>query len=120
MPTPTPIAKWLELNQDNFATTQKWIDINNNLFTSLAQQQLELFKICVANGNKQVQAWAQTKEPGEVVTVQTELLNNFRKQVVNNIHVTVDVLFDSKEQVVQLTENSFKQAAQWYHAVLNS
>ena len=113
------MAKWLELNQDNFAATQKWIDISGNLFTNLAQQQLELLGICIANGNKQVQAWTQAKEPGEMVTAQTELLNNFRKQVVNNIHVTVDVLLDSKEQMIQWTENSLKQATQWQQAVLN-
>jgi phasin family protein len=113
------LAKWLELNQGNFAATQKWIDINSNMFTNLAQQQLELLGIYVANGNKQVQAWAQAKELGEVVTAQTELLNNFRKQVVSNIHVTVDVLLDSKEQMVQWTENSLKQATQWHQAVLN-
>jgi phasin family protein len=116
----TQIANWLELNQDNFAATQKWIDINSNLFINLAQQQLELLGICVESGNKQVQAWTQAKEPGEVITAQTELLNTFRKQVVNNIHVTVDVWLDSKKQVTQWTENSLKQAAQWHHAVFNS
>ena len=113
------IVKWLELNRDNFAATQKWLDINSNLFTNLAQQQLELVGIYAANGNKQVQAWAQSKELGEMVTTQTELLNDFRKQVVNNIHVTVDILLDSKEQMVHWTENSLKQATQCYQAALN-
>ncbi|NJO17377.1 MAG: phasin family protein [Thioploca sp.] len=116
----TQIAKWLELNQDNFAATQKWIDINNHLFMNLAQQQLELFGICVDSNNKQVQAWTQAKEPGEVITAQTELLNDFRKQVVNNIHVTVDVLLDNNKQVTQWTENSLKQVTQWHHAMFNS
>lgn len=115
----TQIAKWLKLNQGNFAITQNWIDINSNLFINLAQQQLEFIGICVENGNKQVQAWTQAKELGEVVTTQTELLNNFRKQVVNNVHVTVDVLLDTKKQVTQWTENNLTQATQWHHAVLN-
>ncbi len=113
------MKKWVELSQDNFVATQKWVDINTNLFTNLAQQQLNLMGIYAQSSNKQVQIWTQAKEVGEVVTAQTELLDDFRKQMMNNAHGTVDLLVDTKQQLNQWAEYNLKLMTHW-NTVLNS
>jgi len=101
------MKSWNDYNQKLWASTCKWVNINNELMVNLTHQQLDMLGVCVENGSKQVQTLVQARRLPEAWTTQSELLTEFNKQVFHHARVTFEILMEAKKQWNDLSEESF-------------
>lgn len=100
-----------EINKSVINSFKKLFEINHNLVLSLAQQQLELVTIYAESGIKQGQILsAEVKPAQEIFAVQSKVAREFNKQLLNNSHVTLEILTDTKKQFTGWAESAVQQA----------
>lgn len=103
------MQKWIDTNKAIAEKMQKATDINANLATSLVRQHVDAVNIFVENSSKQVQDLTTAKQVQDVWNIQSEALQNFSKQFINNVRVTTEIMTDSKTQLNALAEETFKE-----------
>ncbi len=107
------MKQWADLSKTTMMSSQKIADISSELMMNLTQQQMDMVGIYLDSGNKQVQAFGQVKRLGDVYTAQSQLLEEFNKRVFNNARVTVEMLMESKKQLTEWVQESFKQSSEF-------
>ncbi len=105
------MKQWFDLNQQTFASAQKFASINSDLMMNLAQQQMDMVGIYVDSGSKQVHGLSQAKRLSDVYTTQSQLTEEFNKKFFNNVRVSVEMVMDTKKQLTEWFQDGLKQAA---------
>jgi len=103
------VQKWIDTNKTIAEKVQKATDINANLTTSLVRQHVDAMNIFVESSSKQVQDLSAAKQVQDVWTIQSEALQAFNKQFINNARVTAEIVADSKSQFTTLVEETIKE-----------
>lgn len=106
------IEQWTNINQNTWVSVQKLADINAHLWLNMAQQQMNMWDICLESSNKQMQALNKGKKMQDFLASQPQLAEEFNKKVLNNTRETVELWVDTKNQWVNWGENVFKQTTE--------
>jgi phasin family protein len=94
---------------DNYANLRKLADINLGIWDQLAGKQMEVMKLCMASGNKQVELAKTTQRPDELFGKQAELVRELGEQLIESNQQVVDILSNSREQYQGWVEASADQ-----------
>ncbi|MDY6992134.1 MAG: phasin family protein [Pseudomonadota bacterium] len=106
------MEQWSNFNKQNLLSVQKLADINSHFLMNLTQQQMDLMGIYVEGSNKHIQTLSSAKRVQDVLTHQSQWVEEFNKKMLNNARVTLEMMVDTKNQWVDWTETHIKQTAE--------
>ncbi len=104
----TNTVNWLDTSKQTLANMKSLGEINYTLMNRLAQQQMEVFSICLESGVKQMQAMSEAKDINAFMNSEAELADEAGKKILSNVQGTLEVLDGTKAQWVDWAETSMK------------
>ena len=107
------MEQWSHFNKQALLSAQKLADINTHFLMNLTQQQLDMVGIYVEGSNKHLQTLSSARRVQDVLTSQSQLVEEFNKKLLNNMRVTLEMMVDTKNQWVDWTETQIKQTSEF-------
>lgn len=95
---------------ESYANLRKLADINLNVWDQLASKQMEVMKLCLETGNKQVELGKDVKRVDELFGKQAELARELGEQLVESNQQVVEILNNSREEYQGWLEAGMEQA----------
>ncbi|EIJ41622.1 Phasin protein [Beggiatoa alba B18LD] len=105
------LQQWSGLNKNTIDSFQQFAEINRNLFTGLAQQQMNLISLYMESGTKYMEAISQAKNFQDVLSAQSTAFEEFNRKVLENFRTTMEMMVGVKTQLVSLAEQNTKDVA---------
>ncbi|MDM8560566.1 phasin family protein [Candidatus Parabeggiatoa sp. HSG14] len=106
------MKQYSDFNQKSLASVQKLADINTQLMTNLAQQQMDMLGMWMESGNKQMQTLTQANKVQDVIEGESQLVGELSQKVLGNFRTTMDTLVDAKNQLTAWAEEEVKQVVE--------
>jgi len=102
-----------EFNQVAVSSAKRLAEINGNLFSNLARQQMDVISIYMETGMQQLQASGEQKNLEDVISTQSETVKTVNKKLLNNLRVTTEILAEAKDELTEWAEESGRQATEY-------
>ncbi len=106
------MKQFSDFNQKSLASVQKLADINTQLMTNLAQQQMDMVGMWMESGNKQMQTLSQANKVQDVIEGESQLMGEMSQKVLGSFRTTMDTLVDAKDQLTAWAEEEVKQVTE--------
>ncbi|MCV6636084.1 phasin family protein [Candidatus Albibeggiatoa sp. nov. NOAA] len=110
------MEQFAKAGQQSLENAKKFAELNNAFYKGLTQQQVDTANNYVENANQHASKLGEAKRVQDVVTVQTQFIQEANKIAMGNARTTLDMMIDAKNQFVAWYEDSVKEAAEYIPA----
>ena len=104
------MQKMADLNKSAVETMQKVADINTGVLNALMTQQMNMISAYTEASSKHMKSLSEAKRVQDVLSVQSEAVQDMSKKALENVRGAMEILVDGKNKMTALVEESVKEA----------